>query len=533
MRSPQRPAQRCASIAATLCVTALLTCCAGPSQGAAVAVTEAPSAPPPEPTAATPGTFAAGACLFALPEELEGDSGPDCGILWVPENWENPRSDALLRLAVAILRGDEGAAGADSAGTVIYLAGGPGASVLESLRYGVPPAFEAVRASGHDLVLFDQRGVGRSRPALDCPETAALALDLADRELAGREVSRSEAMSLVVEGFVACGEDLGRIADLAAYNSVQSAHDVAALHQALDLDPVTLWGGSYGTRLALEVMRSHPDGIGSVILDAVYPPDVDLYVEAPANFDRALQTLFARCDANSVCSERFPDLATIFYETVARLNEEPVPADLIDLLSGEKIPSIVDGDVLVGLVFQLLYSTEAKLLVPELIYDAAQDDFAALSNIRSSLLVQQSLASRGMMFSVQCREEIAFSSIGAAKTSSDGYPELGGTFAHGLLGTLTYQVCNGWDAGRADPRANEPVRSPIPTLVMSGEFDPITPPAWGERVAQTLETAYVFEFPGIGHGASSADGCPREIFLAFLADPTDPPDSSCLDHATH
>jgi pimeloyl-ACP methyl ester carboxylesterase len=229
-----------------------------------------------------------------------------------------------------------------------------------------------------------------------------------------------------------------------------------------------------------------------------------------------------------VCSERYPNLESTFLETVARLNAQPVDSTIIDVRSGEELPALIDGDVLVAMVFQLLYSTEAKLLIPELIDDARRDDFAALENLRSGLIAQQSMASRGMMFSVQCNEEIAFSDRGEGHTDTMRYPEPAGTFAHGLLGDLAYRVCEGWDAGRAHPSADEAVVSDIPTLVMTGEFDPITPPAWGRHVAETLSRGYAFEYPGVGHGAGAVQGCPQEMFLAFLDDPTRTPDAACI-----
>jgi hypothetical protein len=268
------------------------------------------------------------------------------------------------------------------------------------------------------------------------------------------------------------------------------------------------------------------------VLDAVYPPDVDLYAEAPANFERALDRLFESCEATSVCSTNYPDLRQTFLSTVAHLNAEPAPSTLTDVRTGDDIPALMDGDALVGLVFQLLYSTEAKLLIPELIMDASRNDFAAIENHRSSLLGIQSVSSRAMMFSVQCHEEVPFSVRDASALSEARYPELAGTFAHGLLGELTYRVCEGWPAGRADPSANEPVYSSIPTLIMTGEFDPITPPEWGVRVAETLTRAYAFEYPGVGHGASALRGCPQDMFLAFLEDPTTAPASTCIAEMT-
>ncbi|MGC9350103.1 MAG: alpha/beta fold hydrolase [Anaerolineae bacterium] len=474
-----------------------------------------------------PGTFEAGPCAFVLPDGYEQGVQLECGYLIVAERRDLPDPSEVrkLRLAVAIFHPASGTAEAEP---VIYLSGGPGASALEPLRYGMPQPFEAVLASGRDLIVFDQRGVGRSRPALDCPEVDALSRELLDRQIAGEQIDREEALDMVVDGFLACGERLSETADLTAYNSAASASDVDDLRRALGYAEVILWGGSYGTRLALEVMRQHPEGIHSVVLDSVYPPDVDLYATAATNFERSLDRLFESCAENAVCGSRYPDLQATFLETVARLNAQPVDSTVIDVTSGEEVPALVDGDLLVAMVFQLLYSTEAKLLIPELIDDASRDDFAALENLRSSLIANQSSSSRGMTFSVQCNEEIAFSDRERGAGGEMRYPELAGVFAHGLLGELAYRVCEGWDAGQADPSADEAVVSDIPTLVMTGEFDPITPPAWGRHVVETLSHGYAFEYPGVGHGASAVEGCPQGMLLAFLDDPTKASDAACI-----
>jgi pimeloyl-ACP methyl ester carboxylesterase len=478
--------------------------------------------------ATAPGTFIEGPCAFVLPEGLEQGGNLTCGYLKVLERRDDLASPEprTIRLAVAILHAKGDARRADP---VVYLSGGPGASVLESLRFGLHSTFEAILQSGRDLVLFDQRGVGRSRPALDCPEIVDLSRDLADRRIDGRAVTKEEVQDILVGAFVECGRQLSQTSDLSAYNSVTSAGDVDELRQALGYERVNLWGGSYGTRLALEVMRLHPEGLRSVVLDAVYPPDIDLYTEAPANLDRALNKLFESCATNPICSSNYPDLSRTFQETVARLNTEPLESILMDGRGGEEYPAVMDGDALIGLVFQLLYSTEAKLLIPELISDVSQNELAAAENLRSSLLAQESLSSRGMMFSVQCAEEVPYGSRGGAAGQVLRYPELAGTFAHGLLGEITYRVCERWGADEAPPSANESVISDLPTLIMTGEFDPITPPEWGHHVAMTLSHGYAYEYPGVGHGASATDGCPQQMMLAFLDDPATQPDATCID----
>jgi pimeloyl-ACP methyl ester carboxylesterase len=300
------------------------------------------------------------------------------------------------------------------------------------------------------------------------------------------------------------------------------------LRLALGYDQVNLWGGSYGTRLALEVMRRYPLGLRSVVLDSVYPPDVDLYAEAPANFSRALDRLFAACAANPICDQAYPNLRNDFFETVQRLDAPPVLREIQNPFSGEKYETWMDGGTLLALTFQLLYDSKLRFLLPGQIYAASQGDYTAFDRVRGALIGQLGLSSRGMMFSVQCNEELPFSSLESLKLGQESHPEISALYESALLGELTFRICEKWGAGQAEASANQAVHSDIPTLVMSGEFDPITPPAWGRHAAESLEKAFFYEYPGLGHGTSVVEDCPRGMMTAFLANPAAPPADACI-----
>jgi len=129
---------------------------------------------------------------------------------------------------------------------------------------------------------------------------------------------------------------------------------------------------------------------------------------------------------------------------------------------------------------------------------------------------------------VQCHEELAFSSQTAFEAELRRYPELTGMYENSILGGLAYRLCEVWQAGSADPSANQPVESEVPALILSGEFDPITPPTWGLQAAERLENAFAYVYPGIGHGASVADPCPMSMMIDFLEDPQREPEASCI-----
>jgi pimeloyl-ACP methyl ester carboxylesterase len=489
--------------------------------------TARPTSPPAIPTGTdTPGVFRPSACPFVLPEGVVEGEDVECGYLPLHENRDDESADGrIIRLAVAVFHPPGGATQSDP---VIYLSGGPGASILKTIRIQYELLSEPVFATGRSLIIFDQRGIGLSRPALDCPEFNDLSLELLDRQIDGDPISDQEVSDLVLESLKECREALVQTADLTAYNSVSNAADVHDLRQALGYQRVNLWGGSYGTRLALEIMRRYPEDLRSVVLDAVYPPDVDLYVEAPANYQRSLSKLFESCAANPVCNDAQPDLKTVFFNTIASLNAEPVQREITNPFTGESHEALINGDTLLALTFQLLYDSKVRYFIPQIIYDVNQGDFNYLEKAYSSLIGMSSISSRGMMLSVQCREEMPFSSWDGFQAEIERYPHLAGMYQGTILGDLIYRACEEWSVGQAGLSANQPVESTVPTLILSGEFDPITPPAWGFHAAETLENAFAYEFPGIGHGASVADKCPLNMMIAFLLNPDRAPDESCI-----
>jgi pimeloyl-ACP methyl ester carboxylesterase len=525
------PARRYSVILGILLIVCLAGC--DPGGVAQVTRTPTPTAPPPAfpailPSPGAPGTLQPSACRFVLPEDIEQGIDVDCYYLTVEERRDNEHSSApgrIIRLPVAVFHPPGGASQPDP---VIYLSGGPGVGALEMVRWQYEAMSEPVFAGGRDLIFFDQRGVGLSIPALDCPGYDKLVLDFLDRQVDGQQVDDEVMSELLLESLRECRDELSEVVDLTAYNSAASAADVNNMRIALGYEQVNLWGGSYGTRLALEVMRRYSDGLRSVVLDAVYPPDVDLYQESPANFSRALERLFDACAENKVCRQSYPDLRQVYFDTVRRLTANPVMREIQNPMTGEEYEAWMDGSTLLGLTFQLLYDSKLRYLLPQQIYAASQGEYRDFDLIQGVMIALLDYSYRGMMYSVQCHEELAFSHVEDLRSLKADFPELAQMYNNAVLGELAYRVCQEWGAGEAEASANQPVTSSLPTLLMSGEFDPITPPEWGRHAAETLENGYFYEYPGIGHGASVVDDCPMQMMIDFLDDPDSRPDDTCI-----
>jgi pimeloyl-ACP methyl ester carboxylesterase len=454
-------------------------------------------------------------CQFEIPSSQT----VDCGYLTVPEDRSRP-GGPTIRLYVAIFRSPSKNPALDP---VVYLAGGPGEHAIETLLLSFNHF--APFLTNRDLIVFDQRGTGYSEPALDCPELTDLAYEIFNQNLSSEEIA-----ALRTEAICSCHDRLlNEGINLAAYNNVENAADLNDLRIALGYKKWNLYGVSYGAQLALTAMRDYPEGIRSVILDSSYPPQVSLYAKALANCERAFNVFFADCVANPVCSKVYPELETVFYDLVDQLSATPVTIQVTHPFAGKTYDMLINGDDLISFLYHSLQSTEVIPLLPEIIFNIRDGNYDTLASLFASFLASKEYISTGMYLSVLCSEEMPFTTPEELATACEEYPKLQGLLHHICdpdEGICT--ICEIWDTSETDPIENEPVNSNIPTLVLSGEYDPVTPPAWGKLIAETLDNSFYYELPGAGHGVISGGACPFSITLAFLNDPTTEPDRSYI-----
>jgi len=488
---------------------------ATPTQAPTATATASPtptSAPPRTPVPITSGVprFEPAECQFRLPPGRE----VTCGYVVVPENRSSEAdSGHRLWLHVAIVHSKSDQPAPDP---VVYLGGGPGGNVSE-YTYGIARMFDRIYRD-RDVIVFDQRGVGLSQPSLDCPEVDAYVLEMLDQNPTPEEETRRS-----LEVYQTCRDRLAAEGiDLSAYNSAENAADVDDIRRALGYDEWNLYGVSYGTRLALTTMRDHPEGIRSVVLDSVVPLQVDLLSEIGPNAERAIDLLFERCAADAACDAAYPDLETFFFALVAQLNAVPIT------LRVEPYDVLLDGDDLISVLRQLLYISDVIPDLPKMIYDIEQERYDDLVGWLGLLLFDGEYFSEGMYASVQCAEEVPFHVSDETEVMLDKLdPRLRDYFAASIDDYSG--LCDTWDVRTADLAENEPVVSAIPTLVLSGEYDPITPPAWGQLAAESLENVFYAEFRGLGHGVFGDRICARRIVEAFLSAPDVEPDLTCVD----
>jgi pimeloyl-ACP methyl ester carboxylesterase len=453
----------------------------------------------------------------------EAPESVSCGYVSIPLRHGQPGGETIS-LAVMVIE----ASGPDRQPDPLFIAqGGPGGSTLDTFA-GIlvsDPAYRPV--SNRDLVLWDQRGTLYSRPFLGCPEVAQADL----RSMLATESPESSAGVDDDESmapYLACQRRLSTLtSDLSAFNSVENANDVEALRIALGYETVNFYGVSYGTELGQYLIRQHPDKVRSVVLDAVVPTDFNLITDVPYVQQRIGEKYFGSCAADAWCDEAFPDLGSRFLDLLDRLDETPVVLEVRNPSDpdGTAYPVRLDGGLLAGILYQALYMTELQPLIPYLIDRADQGDFDFLQHALLPMTLFDDTGSTGMYITVVC--------AGHGDVSADGLDYGGlaerlrrdGRESAGAL----LEICEAWGIEPLPNEIHEPVRSAVPALLLSGDYDPITPPAFAAAVGAGLQNDFEITFPSGSHGQAFSSECANSIIQSFLDAPGQWPGGACAN----
>lgn len=441
-------------------------------------------------------------CPFKLGAGIVEGKQVNCGYVTVPEN-RNADNNHKVRLAVAIFKSKRFMASADPT-PVVRLEGGPGGATLDGLASKITSTNYNARVFNHDLVMFDQRGIGHSTPSLDCKSG---------------------------EGVQGCHDRLVRQGvDLNGFNTLQNAADVADLIRALGYPQMTVYGVSYGTRLALTVMRLHPEVVHAAVLDSVYPT-TRTFSEVPSSAQRAFDTLFQGCAKDPGCNAKYPDLERTFYTLVNQWNAHPISFTVTDPATQKQQVIPFSGNDLVAIMRGLLYPTRALPALPQFIYQLHEHNYRTLSLLISASMAEGQLTESGMFLTTECSEDMPFMKPqDLAKAQQGLRPEISGAISGALQSWLN--ACRIWNVKAVPAEQKQPVISAIPTLVLSGEYDPITPPSYGQEAAQRLSLSYHFLFPGQGHGQEYSSPCSNLIISEFQDNPYQRPSDACMSQMT-
>jgi pimeloyl-ACP methyl ester carboxylesterase len=426
-----------------------------------------------------------------------------CGVLKVPEDRAHPQGPSI-ELNVAVVPALNRRAAAPP---LFLLAGGPGQGAI-AMYTSYAGAFARVNRN-HDIVLVDQRGTGGSAP---------LACDYPDDWL-----PPEDAMPALRRATLACLQKYGD--RVRFYTSAAAVADLAAVREALGFTVIDLYGVSYGTRVAELYMRRYPESIHAVILDGVTYPEQAIGAETPLDGERALDLIVARCAKSKDCAAAYPDLQQDLDSLRRQFGPQKSLITIADPNSGLPLKLEFNRGMLNASLRFLSYSAAQASLLPPLIHRAAQGALGELAaqTIMTARQVSEQLAS-GMQNSVICSEDAPFMAAAEIDRAAISKTYQGVDQLDALK-----EICKLWPSGPVDADLHSPLRSAIPTLLLSGEADPVTPPADAERAAKGLARHRHLVLSGEGHG-QVATGCVPKLMAEFL-DTAAPErlDASCLD----
>ena len=374
------------------------------------------------------------------------------GTLLVPENRSNPQSNGI---ELAFVRFKSTAK--NPGPPIVYLAGGPGGSGIFTAKGSRFPLFMALREIA-DVIAFDQRGTGYSKPNLGCFDRLALPLDVAPtREAAIKELRKNS------RSCASYWRDIQRV-DLTGYNTNESADDLEDLRKALGANQISLWSISYGTHLAFATMRRHPKSIHRAILAGTEGPDHTY--KLPSNIQKHLEDLAAVIKADPEIGKEIPDFLGLMKSIFDRLDAQPETVEITDPQTRLKVKVIVNKFVMQYIVANNI-GTTVTARFPALFNRAAKGDFTNPAQVW--LNQSRSEIGSAMSYMMDCasgqtaarRERIA--------------REAKGTLLEDIFNFPFPEVCEEWKAPDLGDEFRAPLHSDVPVLFISGTLDARTP----------------------------------------------------------
>jgi len=419
-------------------------------------------------------------------KHADGPSEGYCGTL---EVWENraTKTGRKIPLKIIVFPALKRNAAKDP---LFFLAGGPGQGAAAMAGLGR----EMMRRIGadRDLVFVDQRGTGKSNP-LECKE---------DEDDDDTDTSEEKALKRMRE----CLETLKAKADLTQYTTSIAMDDLDDVRRHLGYGKINLYGGSYGTRAAIVYARKYPENTRAVILDGVAPTDMQLPLYMARDGQRALNLLIRDCAANKGCNDRFPRLRE---RMDAILKSPPRKIEYVHPRTGAVKKGDFQRIVIGGIIFSSLYSPKMASMVPLLIEQAERGNLTGFFALGSAFEGSAGSIAQGMHLSVVCSEDATRIQPGAVER------ETAATFLGPEMAQRRLKICEFWPKGKVDSAYFDNAPSDIPTLILSGELDPVTPPAWGDIVAKQWKNSRHIVVPATGHGAAGG-GCMPKLTAQFL-----------------
>ncbi|MCW8873904.1 MAG: alpha/beta hydrolase [Xanthomonadales bacterium] len=479
-------------------------------------------------------------CPFKGDVEYEpGDI--ECGLLQVPENRENPNSRFIelhfVKLNSRWGKDDEkdkkdkdkkdyGLAPGKRDDPVIYLTGGPGAQVT----YYVKRFKDHGLLDHRDMYILEQRGIGFSGDF--CPFYSG-------RKPATDDVATfEESLAASLTRFSDCARNAQATGvDLTGYNTMENARDVKALRRALAIEKWNVWGISYGSILAQAYLNEDPGGILAAAIDAVVPLDrreSELYWRVAHWYQRDLEKLQEICSRQPACAEHYPDISGRIRQAIGSVVNQPIEVEVEDIENYPSGKARFFPDIVGYLPFMFLYEQDNYPGLPGMVYAWADAVVQRDEVLFQALASAASLGgfggiSQGMYNAIACTDGDAEIEARAFKKDLQAHPVLGGAFGNPEFWDRRAALCAELGMNQRPADQYLPVETDLPSLIIEGDMDPITPPPNAKAILPGFANGTYVEFPYAGHGPSRSVECAGDMLNKFYDDPTLEPDLSCVE----
>jgi len=457
--------------------------------------------------------------IFKVSEEtthkIKEDQKYTFGYLEVPENRSNPTGKTIqLPVYIFASRSDR-----PKKDPIIYTVGGPGSSTMRSAQYMNAYSY----LDDRDFILIEQRGTQYAKPHLDCPRWAKAVYEA---NLPDFDESKSDAH--FEKAARACRAKLiEKGIDLNGYNTNEIAADINDLVDVLGIEKYNLLTISYSTKIAQVLMRDYPKKIRSVVMDSPLPLEVNYDEESVANLLELVETILSDCEADANCNAKYPNLKTRFFEFLREKTLDPLEVQVKNPNSGQLETFRLQGKDFMTVFGSM--STGTVPYIPSEIDKILRGDLSSVERQLSSLFHGPSSGNGlGMRLSVWCAEEYPFNSQSVIEEETQKHPEVEGMNP----AVFKENICKIWSVEKVADKENEAIQSDIPTLLISGSYDPDTPVKWAKNMLPNLPNSQHLIFEGWTHGPTTnwSNKCAMQAANAFFNDPNVKPDPACFEN---
>ena len=436
------------------------------------------------------------------------------GYLEVLENRDEPNGNRI-KLPIYIFKSRSKNPKPDP---ILYTVGGPGYTSMRASRYMEYYKY----LDDRDFILFEQRGTQYAKPSLDCPEWAKA---LYQSNLPNFDSTKTD--SLFQKAAKECNQRLRKKGiDLDYYTTNQIAADINDLISVLGIEEYNLLTMSYSTKIGQVLIRDYPNKIRSVVMDSPLPLEVNYDEESVNNLLESLNKLLADCQADTDCNNAFPNIKTRFLKYLEEKTIHPLEVNVENPKSGEPETFYLKGEDLITVFTSA--STGSVPNIPFEINKLLNNDLTSVKE-RLQYLFQEpgDGIGKGMRLSVWCAEENPFNSQEKITIETNKYPEV-----KGLSPTVfDNEICKIWNVRKISEIENKAVKSDIPVLLISGEYDNETPVKWAESMSNNLTNSYHLIFKGWKHGPTTnwSNPCAMQVANDFFNNPEEKPNPDVLN----